>query len=50
MDDQMEKFNEAKKALQEIQVQEVITAFKKRQAEATFVPNKEAGASRPFSP
>ena len=42
MDAQMEKFNEAKKALQEIQVQEVITALKKRQADATFVPNKEA--------
>ena len=41
MDDQMGKFNEAKKAFQEIQVQEVITALKKRQMEAAFVPNKE---------
>ena len=41
MDDQMGKFNEAKKAFQEIQVQEVITALRKRQMEGAFVPNKE---------
>lgn len=41
MDDQMGKFNEAKKAFQEIHVQEVITALKKRHMEASFVPNKE---------
>ena len=41
MEDQMGKFNEAKKAFQEIQVQEVITALRKRQMEGAFVPNKE---------
>ncbi len=41
MDDQIGKFNEAKKAFQEIHVQEVLTALKKRNMEASFVPNKE---------
>lgn len=41
MEDQIGKFNEAKKAFQEIHVQEVITALKKRHMEASFVPNKE---------
>ncbi len=41
MEDQIGKFNEAKRAFQERQVQEVITALRKRRMEATFVPNKE---------
>ena len=41
MEDQFAKFNEAKKAFQEMQVQEVIAALRKRRMDATFVPNKD---------